>query len=93
MLLFALFTLGYFFGVILTLGVFLRKKSVGEVTDFHGINLESIDAGDPWEVHRQLIKVNGDITPANMGSEVGKQKRRLKLLGGLSVAGIFGSNN
>ena len=55
MLLWALFTLGFFFGVFMTLGVFLKKDVVEGVESGEG---HQIDFSDPWLLHRKLVEVN-----------------------------------
>lgn len=56
MLLWAVFTLGYLFGVFFTLAVFLKRDVSGDVDVKKPIEL----AGtlNSWEVHNKLIEVN-----------------------------------
>ncbi|OGM19590.1 hypothetical protein A2686_00485 [Candidatus Woesebacteria bacterium RIFCSPHIGHO2_01_FULL_38_10] len=59
MLLWAVFTLGYLFGVFVTLAVFLKKdvlESQNEI--FNSVNSENFVQTEPWQKFAQLIKIN-----------------------------------
>ena len=58
MLLFAMFTLGYFFGVFMTLFVFGRKEKVEEYPARDNARDLSSAVTDSWEVFRELTKPN-----------------------------------
>ena len=59
MLLFAMFTLGYFFGVVITLKVFSQKDEVeGYQPVESALNSDSDRALSSWEIFTQLTKIN-----------------------------------
>ncbi len=65
MLLFAMFTLGYFFGVFMALIVFARKEAVEEtVEQKNSLDSASLDSLSSWELFYQLTRPNqpGQIT-------------------------------
>lgn len=59
MLLWAIFTLGFMFGVFVTLKVFVGKEEFKQppVTDI-AVNTASLKISDPWEKFTQLTKIN-----------------------------------
>ncbi len=59
MLLFAVFTLGYFFGVVITLKVFGQKDKVeGYEPVDNALNSEKQVTLSSWELFTQLTKIN-----------------------------------
>jgi len=61
----ALFTIGYLFGVFITLKVFVAKESVADYRN--NVSKESIASNglDSWQIHTQLIEPN---TPSHEGA-------------------------
>ncbi|OGM03939.1 hypothetical protein A2715_02490 [Candidatus Woesebacteria bacterium RIFCSPHIGHO2_01_FULL_39_32] len=57
MLLWAIFTLGFLFGVFLALSVFLKKDIVEGSYNEKFVSLKS-ESTDPWFIHKNLIRVN-----------------------------------
>ncbi len=66
MLLFAVFTLGYFFGVFLTLFVLMRKEKVEEysISD-NALDLANYKDKSSWGIFTQLTKIN--VSKRNSG--------------------------
>ncbi len=59
MLFFAMFTLGYFFGVFMTLFVLTRKEAVKEVSqEKSAIDSASLEGLPSWEIFTQITKPN-----------------------------------
>lgn len=76
MLLFAVFSLGYFFGVIITLFVFGRKERVEEYPAVNSSkdSINTVNANS-WAVFNQLTKPNypGDESVEKAGKIVASQ--------------------
>jgi len=69
MLFFALFTLGYFFGVFITLFVFGKKEKAEENSKVESAVISGYDeALSPWEIFTQLTKINYPKIPRNLVS-------------------------
>ena len=70
MLLFAMFTLGYFFGVLITLFVFGRKEKVGQYSAVNSAknSVNPVNANS-WVVFNQLTKPN---YPGDKSADIGK---------------------
>ena len=59
MLIWAVFTLGYLFGVFFSLGVLLKKDEVEEYSlPNNPLNSEDYPNMNPWEIFAQLTKIN-----------------------------------
>ena len=70
MLLFAIFTAGYLFGVFLTLGVFLKKEAVEEVSSLKTVDAEEFKSMDSWEVFERLTKVTETTTERDRSQQI-----------------------
>ena len=57
MLYWAIFTVGYIAGVVITLKFFVRKESTSEYIGFDSSD-PLFDSSDVWETHSRLIRVN-----------------------------------
>ena len=59
MLIWAVFTLGYLFGVFFTLAVFLRKDGIEEYSHTNNtVNTDNYRNMDQWKIFTQLTKPN-----------------------------------
>lgn len=76
MLLWAVFTLGYLFGVFFTLGVFLKKEVVEGLYE-EDLFQKDLEGKDAWEIHSQLIEPNVGVA---------KKSRDISFKPGLSAA-------
>lgn len=56
MFIWAVFTLGFFLGVFLSLSVFTGKESLEEKAPVKSVILNYPD--DPWENHKKLLRIN-----------------------------------
>ena len=69
MLFFAIFTLGYFFGVFITLYIFGRKGKVEESSAVESAVISgSNKAMSSWEIFTQLTKINYPKIPRGLVS-------------------------
>ena len=62
MLLWAMFTSGFIFGVLLTLSVVLGKEEVEYGQDKESSRIDALEYLSPWEIHDRIIKPNVKIT-------------------------------
>lgn len=58
MLIWAVFTLGYILGVVLTIQLFLKKEVDGDEVQQKYFSLEDIKGTKPWDVFREITAVN-----------------------------------
>jgi len=86
MLLFALFTLGYFFGVVLTLSLLTKKEALSGAKVANKLTISEMNEMDSWEIHEKLVAVNDKMGYKGLGIE--KIKSRLALPGRISFAGF-----
>lgn len=76
MLLFTMFTLGYFFGVVITLKVFGQKDKVeGYQSVDNALNSEKEVTLSSWDIFTQLTKINHP--KGIVGHSLDKQQRDL----------------